>query len=261
MSITIKRTYALLAVIIVIAAGAGIYFLKYYKSVEVGDTVLVNYTAFLDTGEIFDTTSEEVAMDDTQPKVWWFRLRASYTPLKIIVGQGTMLPDFEMALIGLHEGDKKEIAIPSERAVGLRDPAKISEIPLVQTLDKEEEVTKEEFTEKLRQDPVVDERYQLYGLTIYVLEVTEEKVRFIYELEIGQEIQIALGKALVTDETETEYQITLTPTLGDMIYSAYLGQGIVIEIREDAMLVDFNPMLAGETLHYTIWVLEIEKAE
>ena len=261
MNMNTRRIFALVAAILVVAVGASIYVLKFSKSVEVGDTVLVNYTAHLDTGEIFDTTLEEVALDDTQPKVWWFRLRASYTPLKIIVGQGAMPPDFEMALIGLHEGDEKEIAIPPQRAVGLRDPAKITEVPLVQKLDKEEEVSREEFVDKLRQEPIPDEQYDMYGLAIYVLEVTEEKVRFHYVLEVGQEIHIALGKALVTDETETQYEITLTPTLGDVVYSAQAGQGVVTEIREDAMLVDFNPLLAGETLHYTIWLVEIEKAD
>ncbi|KYK31330.1 MAG: FKBP-type peptidyl-prolyl cis-trans isomerase [Theionarchaea archaeon] len=256
----IKKTFVLLAVVIVIAAGAGIYFLMFYKTVEVGDTVFIDFTAYLDTGEIIDTTFEEVALDDTQPKVWWFRLRATYEPLKIVAGEGTLPLDLEMALIGMHEGEKKEVAIPPERAWGLRDPEKVIEISLVQSLEKEEEVPLEEFTERLRQDPVPDERYQLQDLTIVVLEVTEGKVKFRYELEEEQEIYIPLGNATVTGETDTEYELTLSPALGDTVYSAYLGQGIVIEIREDAMLVDFNPLLAGETINYTFWVVEIEKA-
>lgn len=252
----VKRTYVILAVIIVIAAVTSIYFLAFYKTVEVGDVVLINYTAHLDTGEVFDTTFEEVALDDMQPKVWWFRLRATYEPLKLVVGQGSMAPDIEMALIGMREGEKKEIAIPPERAFGLRDPEKVQEIPLVQTLAKEEQVPVEEFTERLGEEPVPDERYQLQELTILVLEVTEDTVRFIYEFEVGQEIYITLGNAVVTGETDTEYEITLAPSVGDIV----LGQGVVIEVGEDAMLVDFNPLLAGETLHYTIWVVEIEKA-
>lgn len=258
---TISKTYMGVALIIIIAAGAGIYFLMFHKTVEVGDRVTLNFTAYLDTGEIFDTTMEEVAMDDTRLKVWWFRFRATYEPLTIVVGQQIMPPDFEMALIGLHEGDKKEVAIPPERAMGPRDPNKVIEIPLVQTLDKEEEVPREEFVNLLQKEPVPDESYQMQGLTIYVLEVTEEKVRFKYELEVGQEIEISLGKGIVSDETETEYTITLTPSLGDTLYSSYYGNGVIIEIRENAMLVDFNLLLAGETLHYTVWILEIEKAE
>ena len=73
----IKKTYVL-AIIIIIAAAASIYVLMGHETIEVGDTIRINYTAHLDTGEIFDTTFEEVALDDTQPKVWWFRIRATY---------------------------------------------------------------------------------------------------------------------------------------------------------------------------------------
>lgn len=250
----------LLVAVIIIAAGASIYFLTFYKKVEVGDTVLLNFTAYLDTGEIIDTTFEEVALDDTQPKVWWFRLRATYEPLSIVVGEGVLPPDLEMALIGMNEGEKKEVAIPPERGWGLRDPEKVMEILLVQTLEKEEEVPLEDFTQRLNQDPVVGERYQLQDLTIVVLEVAEEKVKFQYELEVGQEVYLPLGNATVTEETETEYTLLLSPAVGDAVYNPYLGQGIVIEVREDAMVVDFNPVLAGETINYTIWVVEIEKA-
>jgi FKBP-type peptidyl-prolyl cis-trans isomerase 2 len=259
MNMRMNKGYAA-AVIIIVVAIAGIYYLKFYKTVEMGDTVYVNYTGSLDTGEIFDTTLEAVAMDDSQPKVWWFKLRTGYEPLKIVVGKGNVLPDFEMALIGMREGQKKEITVSPERAAGAKDPAKIKEIPLVQTLNKEEELTIEDFKTNFRQDPEVDGTYQFQGIPIIVTEVTEETVHFVLQLSVEQEIYISLGNAKVTGETETEFEITLTPKLGDVIYSPF-GQGRVIEVRDDAMLVDFNAVLAGETLHYTIWVVKIEKAE
>lgn len=252
----INRLYVIIAVVILIGGGAGIYFLMFYKTVEVGDSVYIDYTFYLDTGEIVDTTLEEVAMDDTQPKFWRFRLKASYEPLKVVMGKSTLLPDLELALIGMREGEKKEIAIPPERAYGYRDPSLVREVPLLQTLEKEEEVPLEDFTQRVEENPQPDERYQLQDLTILVLEVTEEKVRFRYELEMGQEIYISLGKAKVTEVTDTAYKITLTPSLGDTV----LGSGVVTEIKEDSMMVDFNHLFAGETLHYTIWVVTIEKA-
>jgi FKBP-type peptidyl-prolyl cis-trans isomerase 2 len=260
MNLNISRNHVIVLFIIAIAGGAGIYFLMFHKTVQVGDTVFLDYVAYLDTGEVFDTTLEKVAMDDTQPKVWWFTLRATYEPMRTVIGQGLMPPDIEMMLIGMHEGEKKEISILPEKAFGLRDPDKVKEIPLIQTIDKEEEITVEEFMQKLRQEPVPDETYELQGSRIHVVEVTEEKVKLVYELERGQKITIALGNATVTGETETEYEITLDPSLGEYIATPF-GQGIIIEIGENAMLVDFNYPLAGETLHYTIWVVRIEKAE
>lgn len=255
-----RRNVAAVVVILCIAI-TGIYYLQIRKAVEVGDTVRVNYTAYLDTGEIIDTSFEEIAYDDTQPKVWWFRLRASYEPLKVVVGQGNLLPDFEIALVGMHEGEKKEITIPPERAYGYSDSSKIVEFALVRKLKKEEEASKEEFTERMMKEPIAGEHYQFQGFTIYVTEVTEDTVKFRYELQVGQEIYIGLGDAMVTGEDETDFEITLNPTLGDVISYSYYGQGTIIEIREDAMLVDFNSPLAGETLHYTIWIVEIQKAD
>jgi FKBP-type peptidyl-prolyl cis-trans isomerase 2 len=259
MNMEIKRLYIVIIIAVLIAGAAGMYFLRFRKTVEAGDIVWVNYTGYLETGEVFDTTFEEVAMDDSEPKVWWFKLRASYEPIKIVVGSGQMLPDFEIALIGMREGQKKEIIIPPENAAGYRDSNKIIEVPLARTLQKEEEISIETFKDSFKRDPVEGEYYQFQGLPVKVLEVKEDTVRLTYQLERGDEIYISLGKGTVTEVTETEYQITLTPEVGDTIYSPY-GTGIVIEVKEDTMLVDFNPVLAGETLHYTIWVVEIEKA-
>lgn len=260
MKLNTKRIYIVIIIAALIAGAVGIYFLKLRKTVEVGDTVWINYTGRLDTGEIFDTTFEEVAMDDTIPKVWWFQIRASYEPVKLVVSSGQMLPNFEMALIGMREGQKKEITIPPEKAAGLRDPNRVQEIPLVRTLQKEEEISIESFKDNFKREPVEGEYYQFQGLPVKVLEIKENAVRLTYELEKGQEIFISLGKGTVTDITETQYEITLAPEVGDTVYLS-VGTGIVIEVREDAMLVDFNPLLAGETLNYTIWVIKIEKAD
>jgi FKBP-type peptidyl-prolyl cis-trans isomerase 2 len=255
-----NRRNILAVVVIICIAITGIYYVQFRKAVEVGDTILVNYTAYLDTGEIIDTSFEEIAYDDTQPKVWWFRLRASYEPLKVEVGQGNLLPDFEIALVGMHVGEKKEITIPPERAYGFSDSSKIVEFALVRKLKKEEEVPRAEFADRLMKDPVAGEHYQFQGFTILVTEVTEDVVKFRYELQVGQEIYIGLGNAIVTGEDETEFEISLNPTLGDVISYSYYGQGTIIELTEDAMVVDFNSPLAGETLHYTIWIVEIQKA-
>ncbi|MGD2246921.1 MAG: FKBP-type peptidyl-prolyl cis-trans isomerase [Candidatus Methanofastidiosia archaeon] len=260
MNMEIKRLYIVIIIAVLIAGAAGMYFLTFRKTVETGDTVWVNYTGYLDTGEVFDTTFEEVAMDDSEPKVWWFKIKASYEPIKIVVGSGQMLPDFEMALIGMREGQKKEITIPPEKVAGYRDPDKIKEVPLARTLQKEEKIGIEKFKDNFKRNPVEGEYYQFQGLSVKVLEIKEDTVRLAYDLKQGQEIYISLGRGTVTEVTETEYKITLTPKVGDTIYLPY-GMGIIIEVREDAMLVDFNPVLAGETLHYTIWVVEIEKAD
>ncbi len=49
-------------------------------------------------------------------------------PLKFYFGAGSMLPAFESALKGLHEGAHFSFGLPAEEAYGLIDPGKIEEI-------------------------------------------------------------------------------------------------------------------------------------
>jgi peptidylprolyl isomerase len=82
-----------------------------------GDTVLVLYSGTLDDGETFDSTEMH-----------------GNNPLKITLGYGTVLPDFEQAIIGMKPNQTKIIHIPAEQAYGphrdeLVDIIKTNEYP------------------------------------------------------------------------------------------------------------------------------------
>lgn len=64
-----------------------------------GDKVKVNYTGSLEDGSIFGSSREE-------------------EPLEFTIGQQTVLPSFENAVIGMNEGETKSVAIPPEDAFG-----------------------------------------------------------------------------------------------------------------------------------------------
>lgn len=69
---------------------------------KIGDTVKVHYTGTLVDGTEFDTSRER-------------------EPLEFTLGDETMLPDFEAAVIGMIEGERKTITIPCEGAYGEQD--------------------------------------------------------------------------------------------------------------------------------------------
>lgn len=64
-----------------------------------GDRVKVHYTGRLRNGEQFDSSEGR-------------------EPLSFVVGEGTVIPGFENAIVGMNPGDKKTIEIPAEEAYG-----------------------------------------------------------------------------------------------------------------------------------------------
>jgi len=66
---------------------------------KIGDQVKVHYTGSLEDGTVFGHASEE-------------------EPLEFTIGQQDVLPSFEKAVIGMKEGDTKEVSIPPEDAFG-----------------------------------------------------------------------------------------------------------------------------------------------
>jgi peptidylprolyl isomerase len=65
-----------------------------------GDTVKVHYHGTLEDGTVFSSTYDEKE------------------PFEFTIGQESVLPKFEMALIGMNEGDTTTISLPPEDAYG-----------------------------------------------------------------------------------------------------------------------------------------------
>lgn len=94
--------------------------------VKRGDFIRIEYvTRIKETGETFDTTSEEEAKKGNI-----FRENAIYEPLLVVVGEGWVLQGLDDSLVGLEVDKETTIEIPPEQGFGLRDPSKISLIPL-----------------------------------------------------------------------------------------------------------------------------------
>jgi FKBP-type peptidyl-prolyl cis-trans isomerase 2 len=82
------------------------------KKVDVNSTVTVNYTGRLEDGSVFDSSLTE-----------------GREPLTATLGQGSLIPGFEKGLLGMSEGDKKTVEIPSSEAYGDNREDLIVEIP------------------------------------------------------------------------------------------------------------------------------------
>ncbi|MCD6489571.1 MAG: peptidylprolyl isomerase [Thermodesulfobacterium sp.] len=80
------------------------------RKVQIGDVVSIHCIGKLESGEIFENTF------DGEPFVFQ-------------VGSPEVIPGLSEALIGMKEGEEKEIMIPSDKAFGPRDENLVRTVP------------------------------------------------------------------------------------------------------------------------------------
>ncbi|ACS34050.1 FKBP-type peptidyl-prolyl cis-trans isomerase [Thermococcus gammatolerans] len=96
--------------------------------VEKGDVIRLRYTGRIkETGEIFDTTDEEIAK-----QAGIYKESGVYGPVPIAVGAGHVIKGLDEQLEGLEVGKKYEIIVPPEKGFGKRDPKLIKVFTLGQ---------------------------------------------------------------------------------------------------------------------------------
>ena len=151
--------------------------------IKAGDTVRLHYTGRLSNGQIFDTSDAQTAeahgvlIDGRR-----------YEPLSVQVGTGTIIQGLDHSLIGMEEGEAKEVTIPPDEAYGHKDPTLVTALP--------------------------------------------------HELFQRHDIQPAIG----------------------MVVQTNTGQGHITSITHEAVEVDYNHPLAGETLTFAVKVESIHPA-
>jgi len=80
------------------------------KTAQKGDTVAVEYTGKLETGETFDTSKGK-------------------PPLEFEIGKGMVIKGFDEGIIGMNVGEEKDITIAPEDGYGKRSEKYVKELP------------------------------------------------------------------------------------------------------------------------------------
>jgi len=93
---------------------------------EKGDFILIDYVAKVkETGEVFDTTIEEVAKKERL-----YKEGEIYEPRLVAVGEGWVLKAVDDNLLNLEPNKTTQVEVPPEKAFGNRDPEKVRLVPL-----------------------------------------------------------------------------------------------------------------------------------
>jgi peptidylprolyl isomerase len=94
--------------------------------IQKSDFILVDYTGKVkETGEVFDTTSEETAKENK-----FYKEGEIYEPRLVVVGEGWVLKALDEALLTFKIRKNEAVEIPPENAFGQRDPEKVKLVPL-----------------------------------------------------------------------------------------------------------------------------------
>jgi len=99
---------------------------------EKGNLVLIDYVAKVkETGEVFDTTIEDVAKKERL-----YKEGEIYEPKLVAVGEGWVLKALDESLPNLELNKTTPVEIPPEKAFGSRDPEKVRLMPLRRLIAK-----------------------------------------------------------------------------------------------------------------------------
>lgn len=94
--------------------------------IEKGDFILIDYVGRVkETGEVFDTTKEEVAKTEKL-----YKEGELYEPRLVVVGEGWVLKALDEALLNIKVDKTDSVEIPPEKAFGPRDSEKVRLVPL-----------------------------------------------------------------------------------------------------------------------------------
>jgi FKBP-type peptidyl-prolyl cis-trans isomerase FkpA len=81
--------------------------------INVGDSVMLNYTGKLTSGKVFDTSIAEVAKANKT-----FNPQRPYSTLNMLIGMGKVIKGFDEGVMQMKKGGKAILIIPSDLAYG-----------------------------------------------------------------------------------------------------------------------------------------------
>jgi len=96
-------------------------------AVKKGDFIRLEFTGRIkETGEVFDTTIEDVAKESG------LEIKKVFGPVPVIVEGGHLIKGLDDAIFGMDEGEEKHVELQPEEAFGKRDPNLVKLIPMIE---------------------------------------------------------------------------------------------------------------------------------
>lgn len=255
---------------------------------ETGDTVDINYIgSFEDTGRVFDTSYESVAVDNVSyPKAVSFgkpAWRGQFSPFQFQVGCVDLTPEqqqatrctaairgFDRAVRGLSVGDTKRVVVPPEDGYGDLDPTKVFELPLLQGVTARETMNETAFAERFGIAPsdrlIVLDPFWRWNVTV---SLAGNIVTITHSPKIGQVVRpySAWDAAVesIDDSANGGAGIVYVRHLLDAddagsVYAVDEGQAFIVssvDTDREVYVANYNSEVTGRTLVFEIALVSI----
>jgi FKBP-type peptidyl-prolyl cis-trans isomerase 2 len=258
------------------------------KTVQVGDTVDVNYIGKLADGRVFDTSLYDVAINNAlYPKSVSFALRpqANYTTLSFTVGAGQLISGFDTGVVGMVVGQTKTLVIPPERAYGYPSSSLMVSFALTQDIPVYETLNNTLFESRFNTTAVqgTTVRDLTWGWDVNVLQVNSQSdVILTQNMPTTGQILTVFGNPDASSPTGWHVEVVSIDT------AANHGTGIIkvhhlitaadsgmvkgtdrrgnnfildhVDITNGTAVMDYNSELRGQTLYFTVTIVSVTKA-
>ena len=231
------------------------------QKVRPGDTVLVNYTCRLKSGEIIATTDAGVADDVSQPKSHLFLKKPEYGPAQLTASAaGTelqpgevLLFDYELsaslsrAVINQPVGFSREVTVEPFSGDGPGGRENTIQLARVRHRPKEMRISPGDYFLRTKKQPAIGQNFTIDDTVPgRVEEITENEVviRF-YGIHEAQ-VETPFGKGVIHDKGD-HYEIVLQAKKGDIVRSGPL-MGRFIDVDDRSVTIDYGNPFGGKKL-------------
>jgi len=193
---------------------------------EKGDFVLIDYVAKVkETGEVFDTTLEDVAKKERL-----YKEGEIYEPKLIIIGEGWVLKALDESLPNLELNKTAPVEISPDKAFGNRDPEKVRLVPL-------RRLTAKGIT------PQLGMRLEFEGKLAIVRTMGAGRVQLDYNPPLAGKTllyEVTIGKKLETKEEKLNALIhRRIPSVDALKFVRKIRKTVIeIEVPEEAFYIE-----------------------
>ncbi len=255
-----KRLIPILILIIILLGLAVFAIIKLMpEKIQNGDTVTLDYTGYLENGEVFDTSIEAIGLESGVE-------RGSYEPLTFTVGNEEVIPGFEEQALGMKVDEEKTFDVPPDKAYGESLEDLIKEFNRNMNITRVSNLSIENYTNFFGAEPKIGEEVHLPNIPwdLKIIDIKDNMVFIESLLEVGYTIEFpGLGwETEVVEVTDELIFLRQNPEIGNYI-SAPRNQKFakIVSVDDDSFLADANHPLAGKTLTYKVKILNITKSD
>ena len=231
------------------------------QKVRPGDTVLVNYTCRLKSGEIIATTDARVADDVSQPKSHLFLKKPEYGTVQLTACEaGTelqpgqvLLFDHELsaslsrAVINQPVGSSREVAVEPFPGDGPGGRENTIQLAKVRNRPKEMRISPGDYFLRTKKQPAIGQDFTIDDTVPGRVEkITKNEVVIRFHGTHGALVETPFGKGVIHDKGD-HYEIVLQAEKGDIVRSGPLI-GRLIDVDDRSVTIDYGNPFGGEKL-------------